>query len=111
RIVNSRQPRQSRAKPPVPHLSVERGRQPGRLYQQTEHPMRIFPRRSFHLLVMSAVLGAALAALPTAVDPGHLFGAAQAFAAGRPDGSVGNTGTSHPETSGQDSEHENNSCL
>jgi hypothetical protein len=92
-------------------LSVEAGRQSGRPYQQTEFPMQIFPRRSFHLFVMSALLGTALAALPASVDRGNLFGTAQAFATGRPGGDAGNGGSGHgPGTSGQDGGHDGNSC-
>jgi hypothetical protein len=69
--------------------------------------MQISSRRSFHLLVMSAVLGAALAAVPMGIDRGQLFGPGQAFAAGRPDGGGGGAGG---HTSGQDGGHDGNSC-
>jgi hypothetical protein len=72
--------------------------------------MQISSRRSFHLLVMSAVLGAALAALPIGIDRGQLFGATQAFATGRSDGGGGNSGQGSHTGGGQDSGHDGNGC-
>jgi hypothetical protein len=72
--------------------------------------MQISSRRSFHLFVMSAFLGAALAAVPTGIDRGQLFGAAQALAAGRPDGGGGNAGQGSHSGGGQDSGHDGNGC-
>jgi len=72
--------------------------------------MQISSRRSFHLLDMSAVLGSALAAIPAGIDRGQLFGAAQAFAAGRPDGGGGNAGQGSHDGGGQDSGHDGNGC-
>jgi hypothetical protein len=72
--------------------------------------MQISSRRSFHLFVMSAFLGAALAAVPMGIDRGKLFGADQAFAAGRPDGGGGNSGQGSHSGGGQDSGHDGNGC-
>jgi hypothetical protein len=70
--------------------------------------MKISSRRSFHLLAISAVLGAALVAVPTGIDGGHIFGPGQAFAAGRPGSDGGGNAGGH--TSGQDGGHDGNGC-
>jgi hypothetical protein len=64
--------------------------------------MKISSRPSFQLFVMSAFLGAALAAVPMGIGRGQFFGAHQAFAAGRPDGGGGNAGQGSHTGGGQD---------
>ena len=72
--------------------------------------MKISSRPSFQLFVMSAFLGAALAAVPVAIGRGQFLGADQAFAAGRPDGGGGNSGEGGGRSSGQYGGHDGNGC-